>query len=59
MAKSKLTYRNLIKYKDGTVVEFNSLPEEEKHRIGLILNETAMRAAGYVPVTEIKASKCG
>lgn len=58
MAKaSKLTYRNLIKYKDGTVVEFNSLSEEEKHRIGLLLNEQAMRAAGYVPITELVASK--
>lgn len=47
--EKKLTYRNLVRLPDGKVVELKDLPEEQRQEIGRLLNETAMRAAGYVP----------
>lgn len=45
--KKELTYRNLVRKQDGTVVELKDLPNREE--IGKLLNEQAMRAAGYTP----------
>lgn len=57
MAKNKLTYRCFVREVGSTEYrEWTTIPQEERIRIAQKLNDTALRAAGYVPETELEGN---
>ena len=52
MGGVKMSFVNVVKGKDGTVVELNRLSAEERKELSEVLTDRFMKSMGYVKKTE-------
>ena len=52
MGGVKMSFVNVVKGKDGTMVELNSLSAEERRELSEVLTERFMQSIGYVKKKE-------